>query len=369
MHLRCKQEMLMNGINIALKACSTRTTMPILECILIKAYNNQVTLVGYNLELGIESTIEAEIIEGGSIVLESKIFAEIVRKMPDQIVELCTDDRHLTKIICEDSEFLIAGQAGEQFPDLPEVERHKSYTLSHHTFKEMIRQTIFSVAQEESRPILTGELLQMRDGFLRIVSFDGNRISYRQTEVVTGGEIQEVVIPGRTLNEISKILSSEESDMMTLYFEDKNVLFDLGECKVVSRLLEGQFLKYEQVFSSDYTTRIKVDRKKLLMRIERAALISREGKNPIKIEIDGDLVVITSRAKLGSARETLGIELEGNQLVIGFNPKFLIEALKAIEESEIYIQFISPLTPCVLRPVEGEHYRYLISPVRLGVNA
>jgi DNA polymerase III subunit beta len=299
--------------------------------------------------------------------LPSKIFSEIIRKMPNEIVELSTDGSQMARIICEDSEFVIAGQAGQQFPELTQVERYKPYTLSQHTFKEMIRQTIFSVAQEESRPILTGEMLQIKDGFFRLVSFDGNRISYRQTPLSTEYETQEVVVPGRTLSELSKILSSDETDMINLYFEEKNILFDLGECKVVSRLLEGQFLKYEHIFSSDYATRIKVDCKKFLMRIERAALISREGKNPIKIKIDGDNMIITSKAELGTAREKLGIELEGNELSIGFNPKFLIEALKSIDDDRICIHFISPLTPCVINPTQGDHYKYLIAPVRMSL--
>ncbi|MEG0085149.1 MAG: DNA polymerase III subunit beta, partial [Niameybacter sp.] len=242
MHIICKQELLINAINTVIKACSTKTTMPILECILINAHNNQVTLVGFNLELGIESTVEAEVIEEGSIALEAKIFSEIIRKMPNEMVELSTDAHQMTKIICEDCKFAISGQVGEQFPDLPQVEKHKPYTLSQHTFKEMIRQTIFSIAQEESRPILTGELLQVKGGFFRMIAFDGYRVSYRQIVLQTECEMQEVIVPGRTLNEISKILSGDETSIINLYFEDKNVLFDLGGCKVVSRLLEGEFL-------------------------------------------------------------------------------------------------------------------------------
>lgn len=367
MHIICKQELLLNSINTALKACSTKTTMPILECILIKAYDNQVTLVGYNLELGIESTIQAEILEEGSIALEAKIFSEIIRKMPNEEVKIATDINQMTTIVCEKSKFAIAGQVGEQFPDLPQVEKYKPYTLSQLAFKEMIRQTIFSVAQEESRPILTGEMLQIKDGSFHMVSVDGYRISYRQTPLSIENATQEVVVPGRTLGEISKILSSDENDLMNIYFEESNILFDLGESKVVSRLLEGEFLKYEQVFSSDYATRIEVDRKKFLMSIERAALISREGKkNPIKIDIDGDNMIITSKAELGTAREELAIELEGSELSIAFNPKYLIEALKSIEDDKICIQFISALTPCIINPIQGNHYKYLILPIRVN---
>lgn len=365
MHIFCKQELLLNTINTVLKACSTKTTMPILECILIKAHNNQVTLVGFNLELGIESTVEAEVIEEGTIALESKFFSEIIRKMPNEMVEISTDAHQMTKIICEDCKFAISGQVGEQFPDLPQVEKHKPYTLSQHTFKEMIRQTIFSVAQEESRPILTGEMLQVKSGYFHMIAFDGYRISYRQMALQEDGEMQEVIIPGRTLNEISKILSTDENCIITLYFEDKNILFDLGHCKVVSRLLDGEFLKYEEVFSVDYATRIEIDRKKFLMSIERAALISREGKNPIKLEIDAENMIITSKAELGNVRERIGVELEGNEISIGFNPKYLIEALRCIEDDRICLHFISPLAPCIINPIQGEQYKYLILPVRL----
>lgn len=367
MHIICKQEFLLNSINTVLKACSTKTTMPILECILIKAHSNQITLVGYNLELGIESTIDADVLEEGSIALEAKIFSEIIRKMPNEEVEISTDKNQMTTITCEKSKFSIAAQPGDQFPDLPEVERNKKYTLPQLQFKDMIRQTIFSVAQEESRPILTGEMLQIKDGAFHMVSVDGYRISYRQAELSIENGEEEVVVPGRTLGEISKILSSDEADEMHIYFEDKHILFDLGGSKVVSRLLEGEFLKYEQVFSSDYETKVKLDRKKFLMSIERAALISREGKkNPIKIEIDGDTMIITSKAELGTAREEIAIELEGSELSIAFNPKYLIDALRSIDEDQVYINFISALTPCIIHPIEGDHFKYLILPIRLN---
>ena len=367
MNIRCKQDVLLNSINTVLKACSTKTTMPILECILLKAYNGEVTLVGYNLELGIESTIEAEVLEEGAIALEAKIFSEIIRKMPNETVEISTSANHMTNITCEKSKFSIADQLGDQFPDLPQVELMNKYTISQVAFKDMIRQTIFSVAQEESRPILTGEMLQIKDGSFNMVTVDGYRISYRKTTLSNENGEREVVVPGRTLNEISKILSTDEADEMSIYFEDKHILFDLGESKVVSNLLEGEFLKYEQIFSSDYETKIKVDRKEFLMSIERAALISREGKkNPIKIEIDGDNMIITSRAELGTALEEVAIELEGNNLSIAFNPRYLIEALKSIDDDEVSITFISSLTPCIIHPIEGDHYKYLILPIRLN---
>ena len=367
MHILCKQDLLLNSINTVLKACSTKTTMPILECILIRATNNQITLVGNNLELGIESSIDAEVLEEGSIALEAKIFSEIIRKMPNGTVEISSNTNHMTSIVCENSKFTIAGQPGDDFPELPVVERTTGYTLSQLALKDMIRQTIFSVAQEESRPILTGEMLQIKDGSFRMVSVDGYRISYRQIPISIENETVEVVVPGKTLGEISKILLNEDEEDVAIYFEEKHILFDLGDSKVVSRLLEGEFLKYEQVFSSDYETKISVDRKNFLMSIERAALISREGKkNPIKIQIDGDNMIITSNAELGTAREELQVQLEGSEISIAFNPKYLIEALKSIDDDKVCINFISSLTPCIIHPQEGDHYKYLILPIRLN---
>lgn len=367
MHIQCRQDILLNSINDVLKACSTKTTLPILECILLQSSDNKLTLVGNNIELGIESNMEAEVIEEGSIALEAKIFSEIIRKMSGEIIEISSDNNFMTNIVSGKSKFQIAGQSGKDFPALPSVEKRYSCTINQLTLKDVIRQTIFSVAQDETRPILTGEMLQIRDNKLNMVSVDGYRISYRETPLsIENGNI-EVVIPGKTLGEVGKILSAEEEDEVTIYFEEKHVLFDLGNSKVVSRLLEGEFLKYEQVFSSDYETKILVDKRNFLMSIERAALISREGKkNPIKIEIDGDKMIITSNTELGTAREELDVELEGKELVIAFNPKYLIDALKTIDDDEVYIQFISSLTPCIIKPKEGDHYKYLILPIRVN---
>ena len=366
MKLTCQKTDLVNGVNTVLKAVSNRTTLPILECILLQANTNQFTLVSNDLELGIESKEYTD--RAGSIALEARIFSEIVRKLPDSLVEISVDDHNMTTIICENSQFKIAGQLGEEFPRLPEVEKDNQLSLTQPVLKDMIRQTIFSVAVEETRQILTGELLEIKNGSLNIVSVDGYRVSFRKTDLSIENEQAEVVVPGKTLNEISKILSSEEEDLVSLYFTDKHILFDLGDSIVVSRLLEGEFLKYEQVFSEDYETKIEVDRRELLMSIERAALISRENKkNPIKMEIAAEQLVVTSNTELGTAYEELVVHTEGKDLLIAFNPKYLIDALLAIEDEKICIQFTSSLSPCIIKPLEGNEYKYLVLPIRLNV--
>lgn len=367
MHIYCRQDLLLNSINTVLKACSTKTTMPILECILLTATDNKLILVGNNLELGIESTIDADVFNEGCIALEAKIFSEIIRRMPGEVIEISTDENYTTSIVSEKSKFQISGQSGQDFPALPNVDKVNACTINQTDLKEMIRQTIFSVAQDETRPILTGEMLQVKNNSLNMVAVDGYRISYRKMELSNENDDIEVVIPGRTLGEINKILSSEENQKVNIYFSDKHILFDLGDSKVVSRLLEGDFLRYEQVFSPDYETKILVDRKNFLMSIERAALISREGKkNPIRVEIDGDKMIITSNAELGTSREELDVILEGKEIVIAFNPKYLIDALRVIDDDKVYIQFISALTPCIINPEEGDQYKYLILPIRVN---
>lgn len=366
MHIYCRKELLLSTINTVLKASSTKTTMPILECILLTAKNNQLILLGNNLELAIESTVEADVSQEGQIALDARLFSDIMKRMPGDTIEIKVDEHGMAYILSEQSKFKIVGQPGDRFPTLPNVEKEKVCVLKQDVLKEMIRQTIFAVAQDETRPILTGEMLQIKNNTLNMVAVDGFRIAYRRANILNELEDFEVIIPGKTLNEIYKILSTEDKEIQ-IYFSDNHVLFDLGESKIVSRLLEGEFLRYEQIFSPDYETKILINRKNLLMSLERAALISREGKkNPIHIEFDADTMIITSNAELGASREEISTNLEGKEISIAFNPKYLLEALRVIDDEEIFIQFISPLTPCTICPKEGDHYKYLILPIRMN---
>ena len=247
MKLTCTNNDLLNGVNTVLKAISNRTTLPILECILLEADGDYLKLTGNDLEIGIESKLAANIEKTGSIALEAKIFSEIVRKLPDGEVFISVDSNYMTTIKCENSEFRISGQNGDNFPELPKVEKDKYFVLKQGVLKDIIRQTIFSIATEETRPVLTGELFQIKNNVLRLVSVDGYRVSYRETPLSVEREDQEVIVPGKTLGEISKILSSDDEDVY-IYFTDNHILFDLGDSMVVSRLLEGEYLKYENSF-------------------------------------------------------------------------------------------------------------------------
>lgn len=367
MKLTCNKNDLLIGVNTVLKAVSTRTTLPILQCILIQATSDGLKLISNDLEMGIESNVISNIEETGSIAIEAKIFSEIVKKLPDNEVEIKVDENNLMTIICEKSKFNIPGQASDEFILLPKVSKEKCLKISQFILKEMIRQTIFSIALEEVRPILTGELLEIKEGELNIVSVDGFRVSIRNKNIDTDIDNIKVVIPGKSLNEIHKILSSDEEDHVLIYFTDKHILFEINESIVVSRLLEGEFPKYDQIFSRDYETLIKIKRKQLQMSIERAALIARESnKNPIKLQIKENSMAITSNTEIGNVYEEIEIFKEGKELEIAFNPKYLIDALKAIDDEEISLQFTNALNPCIIRQVNGDEYKYLILPIRLN---
>lgn len=367
MKISCQKSDLLNGVNTSLKAVSTRTTLPILQCVLLQASGDTFKLVSNDLELGIESYVKGEIIESGSIALDAKIFSEIVKKLPDATVDITVDESNLTTIVCQKSVFKIPGQPGTEFIQLPQITKDKNISMSQSVLKDMIHQTLFSIAVKEIKPILTGELLEIKDNAFSIVSMDGYRISIRQVAFSENFDDTSVVVPGKTLSEISKILSGDEADMLSVYFTDKHILFELEDSIVVSRLLEGDYPKYASLFSADYDTLITVDRRNMMMSIERAALIARESKkSPIKMEIKDSTMAITSNTELGNVHEEMMIQQEGADLEIAFNPRYLIDALKVIEDEEICLQFTNALNPCIIRQAQGDDYKYLILPIRLN---
>ena len=370
MKLTCSKERLLESLNLVIKSVSSRTTLPILECVLVSADSRDgggFQLLANDLEMGIETAfVTAEVDEPGNIALDAKVFMEIVRKMPSAAIYLETDSNSVTRIISGKSELKILGMPGDEFPFLPVVEKSHAYAIKASELKEMIRQTIFSVAVEETKPILTGELLQMKGGSLRMVSVDGFRISYRSAEIEQTGEDIGVVVPAKALNELSRILPSDGEEEVKFYFTDKHILFEMEAGTMVSRLLDGEFIKYDQVFNNDFTTIVNLDKRELLSSLERAILISRDTKkNPVRLTMGQDAVVITSTTEMGTSYDEIPADIDGSNMEIGFNPRFLIDALRVIEDERILIQFTTPLSPCIIKGVEGENYKYLILPLRL----
>lgn len=363
MKLVCSKLNLLNGVNIVSKAVPSKTTMSILQCIMIDATNNKIKLIANDMELGIETLIEGDIVEKGQIALDAKIFLEIVRKLPDNDVTILTDNSLKTVISCEKAKFTIIGKSGEDFSYLPSIERIDSVIMSQFTLKEVIRQTIFSIADNDNNKLMTGELFEINGGTLKVVSLDGHRISIRKIDLKNIYPSRKVVVPGKTLNEISKILPGDADEDVSIFFTGKHVVFEFDKTTVVSRLIEGEYFRIDQMLSSDYETKVTVNKRELLECIDRATLLIKEGdKKPIIINIMDDVMELKINSTIGSMNEDIDISKQGKDLMIGFNPKFMIDALKVIDDEEIDIYLVNPKAPCFIRNIQ-EKYIYLILPV------
>ena len=368
MKIILEKEKLLESLNVVSHAVASRSTQQILECILIKA-EDSLRVYGNDLELGIESAdIESEIEEPGSIALEARIFLDIIRKMPPGLIQIEADHKNITKIKSGRSELKVLGQPGDEFPLPEEVERDAGFEVNAADFKEMIRQTIFSVAVDESKPVLTGELLQIKDGAIHMVSVDGFRISYRRSKAaeLDPDEDKSVVVPAKSLSELGRILPSEGEARLCFYVKDNHILFQTERHTLISRLLEGEFIRYNQIFNEDFNSLVNISRQQLLMSLERASLLTRENRNnPVKLSIGQDTVVITSNTEMGASYDEALADIDGSPLDIAFNPKYLIDALRVIDDENVILTFTGALSPCIIKGANIDLFKYLILPLRL----
>ena len=368
MKLICSKSNLLHGVNIVSKAVPTRTTMAILECILIDASANEIKLTANDMELGIETKIEGEIAERGVIALDAKIFSEIVRKLPDSDVVIETDSSFKTTITCEKAKFNIVGKSGDDFSYIPYIERNEAITLSQFTLKEVIRQTIFSIADNDNNKLITGELFEIEENHLKVVSLDGHRISIRNIELKNNYEHKKVVVPGKTLQEVSKILPGSAEEDVNMFLTDNHIVFEFDDTTVVSRLIEGEYFKIEQMLSSDYETKVKINKRELLDCIDRATLLVKEGdKKPIIMNVTDGNMELKINSFIGSMNEDIDIVKDGKDILIGFNPKFFIDALRVIDEEEVSLYMVNPKAPCFIKDDEGK-FIYLILPVNFNAS-
>lgn len=368
MKLTFKKDALMNGINIVLKAVPSKTTMPILECILIDASADEIKLTANDMELGIETKVEGEILEKGKIAIDAKLFSEIIRKLSDadSIVTIDSDERFNTVISCENSVFKIQGKDGEEFSYLPYLEKNKYICLSQFSLKEIIRQTIFSISVNDSNKMMTGELFEVTGNELRVVSLDGHRMSIRKIVLKDEYESTKVIVPGKTLNEISKILTGDNEKEVLIFFGTNHILFEFDNTIVISRLIEGEYFKVDQMLSSDYETKVSVNKKEFLDCIERASILIRENdKKPIILNIEEAKMSLKLNSSFGTMNAEILIHKTGQDLMIGFNPKFLIDALRIIDDEEVSLYMMNPKSPCFIKDDE-ENYIYLILPVNFN---
>ena len=363
MKIICGKNELIRAINVVLKAVPTRTTMTILECILIDASGGHITFTGNDMELGIETTVSGVIEERGMVALDARIFSEIIRKLPDSDVTISSDERFNTSITCEKAEFHIMGKDGDEFSRLPFIEKNECIVISQFSLKEIIRQTIFSISQNDTNKIMTGELFEIKDGFLRVVALDGHRISIRHIDLKEQYQDYKVIVPGKTLSEISKILSGETQSLASLYFTSNHMMVEFDETVVVSRLIEGSYFRVDQMLAGDYETKVRLNRRELMDCVDRSILLVNENdKKPIILNMEEGRMELSIQSQMGSMKEVIDAEIEGRMLKIGFNPKFMMDALRVIDDEKIDLFFINSKAPCVIRDAEGS-YVYLILPV------
>jgi len=369
MKLICSKANLLKGVNIVSKAVPSKTTMSILECILIDASANEIKFTANDMELGIETIVEGEILEKGIIAIDAKVFSEIVRKLPDNEVTIESDSNYQISITCEKANFHISGKSGEDFSYLPYIEKTDFISVSQFTLKELIRQTIFSIADNDNNKLMTGELFEVHNNEFKVVSLDGHRISIRKIELKDSYPDRKVIVPGKSLQEVSKILSGETEDEVRIFFTGNHIVFEFDNTTVVSRLIEGEYFKINQMLSSDYETKFVINKREMLSCIDRATLLVKEGdKKPIVFRITDGNMEISINSQLGSMKEDIDIEKEGKDILIGFNPKFLIDALRVIDDENVTIYMVNPKAPCYIRD-EEQKYIYLILPVNFNASA
>ena len=366
MKFTCKKTNFNDGINIALKAVPGKTTMPILECVVIEARGDCITFTTNDMQLGIETKIEANIKEEGIVLVKAKMISEIVRKLKDDDVNFEVDENNRVFIFCGKSKFDIEGIGHEEFPMLPQIKIEKKITIPQFTLKEMIRQTIFSISDNESNKILTGELFEINGNEFKIASLDLIRVSIRKITLEESYDHIKVVIPGKTLNEVSKVLNDDMDKEVVISFSKNHVLFEFDDTMVISRLIEGNFYNIDQMLKNNYETKVKVNKQEFFGCIDRATLLIRESeKKPVIMNIFDNEIKVEMNTKIGSMNEEVSAEKEGKDLKIALNPKYIIDVLKVIDDEDVNLYLFNSNAPCFIKNSK-ETYIYLILPVNMN---
>lgn len=364
MKFACAKQDLIEATNTVQKAVMAKATLPILEGIYIEA-NDVVKMVGNCFDIGIECSINAAISETGTIVLNSRMFGDIVRRLPDSEVFIQTKENNVVVIECNNSYFELKGFSSDGFPMLPEIEEEKRISVSQATLKDMIRKTIYAISADENRKILTGSLFEADNGEFNIVSLDGFRLAFTKT-LIKEDVAFKAVIPGKNLSDIYKILEASDDEVM-IALSKNQALFEIGNCRIVSKLLDGDYMNYRSFIPEEFKTVVETDLKSITESIERASLITNDDKRfPVKLVIEDDKMIITSSAEIGISKEEIAIKTNGDNLKIGFNPRYLLDSLKVIEDERVILSFSSSIGPSVIKPVEGDRFIFMVLPVRMN---
>lgn len=346
------------------RAVSSKTSIPALECILLTAADGKLELCAYDLELGITTVIPARVEEPGKTALTAKIFSDIVRKTPDETITVMVDDKNIASLESGYSQFSIVATAAEEFPELPKLSDATSIKLSSSVLKSMIRQTLFAVAESDAKPIHQGSQFHIENGVLDVVSVDGYRLAKR-SEPISFSEELSFVVPGKTLGEILKLLKDVD-DEVEVAAGRRHILFKIDNYTVISSLLEGEFLNYKAAIPPDSKTEVIVKTREIMESVERVSLLITDRlKSPVRCMFADDEIKLACTTTMGRAKDQLSVEMTGDSVEIGFNNRYLLDALRNTECDEVKIQLGGPLSPMKIVPKEGESFLFLVLPVRL----
>lgn len=367
MKFTCEKYELQNAVTVAMRAAASKSPIPALEGILINAEPDSVKITGFDLKKGIYTTIDANVRECGSIVLSAKLFGEMIRRMPDGTVSIEADEKQLSvNVKCGQSEYNFIGISPEEYPELPSVDKINNIVLPQTILKNMITKTIFAVSDSEVRPVYTGILFEVEDKQLTLVAVDGYRLAKR-VESIDSGKLENCtfIVPGTTLTDVERICNDEGGDV-EIAVGAKHVSFVIGNTVVVSRRLEGDFLNYRRSLPTVFENTVKVNRAEFMEAIERVAIIvSEKNSNPVRLHITSGKIELLCLTPIGRADDICLCE-GGQELEIGFNSRYLMDALKAATDEELLVNFNTASSPCVIcAPDSNESYRYMILPVRL----
>ena len=347
------------------KAVGIKTTNPVLEGVKITAREDTVCFFATDLELSIEKKIKADVRIEGEAVVPGKYFADFVRKLDKEQVEITLNDKKQLKISYMDSEGFLQCLNAEEYPLIERVDTGKFFSLKQKEFKDLIAKTVFSAATEDSRPILKGVLLDIKENEMTAVALDGYRLSLVKKQAETSSGDARLIVPARTLSEIAKLLNDPE-ESVTVHLQKNSVMIEVEGTTIISRLLEGEFIRYEQIIPNEFTSQITVQREQFENGLERAAILSKNDKNNlVKFDVKEKVLTLVSNSEIGNIKENIPISLHGKDLLIAFNARYFSEALKNTNEEFVRMNFTSAVSPCVIKPVEGEEFLFLILPVRI----
>ncbi len=365
MKFTCIKSSLQAAVNIASRAASSKSPIPALEGILLEAGPAGVKLTGYDLKKGIYTSIEADVAQPGSIVLGAKIFGDIVRSLPEGIVTVKSEGVNVS-ITCENSDFKIIGTDFNDYPELPSIDQHSGISLPQNILGEMIRQTIFAVSDNEARPVYTGEMFEIEGGSLTLVAVDGYRLALRREKIDKEMESYSFIVPGNALSDLEKLCGDNDEDV-TIALGSKHISFTIGKTVIISRRLEGDFLNYRKTVPSTFNVTVRTDRRELQRTVERVSLIIDDKiKNPLRCTFGDNEIRIVCSTALGKAEDVCAVEGSGKGLEIGFNNRYILDALKAAPSDEVDVCLNTGSSPCVINPADGsDKFLYMVLPVRL----